>query len=91
MCDTIVMATAETEMGLDPGKARGSNMCRSLSKYAPVFLVLALSGLIFLLRNIHTLEVSVCDTVQTIMVRFLNKSLITSERRICWMMASHET
>ncbi|XP_067114412.1 NXPE family member 3 isoform X1 [Osmerus mordax] len=65
MCDTIVMVTAENEMGLDPGKARGSNMCRSLSKYAPVFLVLALSGLIFLLRNIHTLERLNCQTVST--------------------------
>ncbi|XP_062312615.1 NXPE family member 3 isoform X3 [Osmerus eperlanus] len=65
MCDTIVMVTAENEMGLDPGKARGSNMCRSLSKYAPVFLVLALSGLIFLIRNIHTLERLNCQTVST--------------------------
>lgn len=32
-------------------------MCRNLSKYALIFLFLALSGLIFLLRNIHTVEV----------------------------------
>lgn len=30
----------------------------NLSKYTPIFLVLALSGILFLLRNIHTLEVS---------------------------------
>lgn len=33
-------------------------MCRYLSKYAFIFLFLALSGLIFLLCNIHTVEVS---------------------------------
>lgn len=32
-------------------------MCRNLSKYALIFLFLALSGLIFLLRNIQTVEV----------------------------------
>ena len=32
-------------------------MGRNLSKYALIFLVLALSGVIFLLQNIHTLEV----------------------------------
>lgn len=32
-------------------------MSRNLSKYTLVFLLLALSGLIFLLRNIHSVEV----------------------------------
>lgn len=32
-------------------------MCRNLSKYGAFFLFLSLSGFIFLLRNIHTLEV----------------------------------
>lgn len=32
-------------------------MSRNLSKYALIFLLLALSGLIFLLRNIHSVEV----------------------------------
>uniref|UniRef100_A0A667YLG8 Neurexophilin and PC-esterase domain family, member 3 n=1 Tax=Myripristis murdjan TaxID=586833 RepID=A0A667YLG8_9TELE len=41
-------------------------MCRNLSKYAPIFLLLALSGLIFLLRNIHTLENLNCHTVSTL-------------------------
>ncbi|KAM4731267.1 NXPE family member 3 isoform 2-T2 [Anableps anableps] len=31
-------------------------MCRNLSKYALLFLFLSLSGFIFLLRNIHTVE-----------------------------------
>ncbi|CAL8318718.1 unnamed protein product [Lota lota] len=31
-------------------------MCRHLSKFAPIFLLIALSGLLFLLRNILTLE-----------------------------------
>ncbi|KAG7275924.1 hypothetical protein CRUP_011374 [Coryphaenoides rupestris] len=38
------------------GRPRGVVVCRHLSKYAPIFLLLALFGLIFLLRNIHTLE-----------------------------------
>ncbi|XP_029386377.1 NXPE family member 3 isoform X2 [Echeneis naucrates] len=37
-------------------------MCRNLSKYALIFLILALSGLIFLLRNIHTVESWNCHT-----------------------------
>jgi len=41
------------------GRPRGVVVCRHLSKYAPIFLLLALFGLIFLLRNIHTLEVSI--------------------------------
>ncbi|KAM9344024.1 NXPE family member 3 [Pholidichthys leucotaenia] len=41
-------------------------MCRNLSKYALIFLFLALSGLIFLLRNIHTLENWNCHTISTL-------------------------
>ncbi|KAF7656388.1 hypothetical protein LDENG_00041830 [Lucifuga dentata] len=41
-------------------------MCRSLSKYALFFLLLALSGLIFLLRNIHSLESLNCSTVSAL-------------------------
>ncbi|XP_028250282.1 NXPE family member 3 [Parambassis ranga] len=41
-------------------------MCRNLSKYALIFLFLALSGLIFLLRNIHTVENWNCHTVSTL-------------------------
>ncbi|KAJ8253201.1 hypothetical protein GJAV_G00210210 [Gymnothorax javanicus] len=37
-----------------------------LSKYAPLFLVLAVSGLILLLRNIHTLERFNCQTVSAL-------------------------
>lgn len=33
-------------------------MYRNFSKYALIFVFLAASGLIFLLRNIHTMEVS---------------------------------
>ncbi|XP_018557870.1 NXPE family member 3 [Lates calcarifer] len=41
-------------------------MCRNLSKYALVFLFLALSGLIFLLRNIHTVENWNCHTISAL-------------------------
>lgn len=41
-------------------------MCRNLSKYALVFFFLALSGLIFLLRNIHTVENWNCHTISTL-------------------------
>ncbi|CAL8238575.1 unnamed protein product [Lota lota] len=40
-------------------------MCRHLSKSAPIFLLLALSGLLFLLRNILTLENLSFHTVST--------------------------
>ncbi|KAI4805404.1 hypothetical protein KUCAC02_010021 [Chaenocephalus aceratus] len=38
-------------------------MCRNVSKYALIFLFLALSGFIFLLRNIHTVENWNCHTI----------------------------
>ncbi|XP_014854804.1 PREDICTED: NXPE family member 3 isoform X1 [Poecilia mexicana] len=38
-------------------------MCRNLSKYALLFLFLSLSGFIFLLRNIHTLESWNCHAI----------------------------
>ncbi|XP_071775808.1 NXPE family member 3 isoform X2 [Centroberyx gerrardi] len=60
------MVTAECEVGPDHGRQKGVTMCRNLSKYAPIFLLLALSGLIFLLRNIHTLENLNCHTVSTL-------------------------
>ncbi|KAM7380367.1 hypothetical protein PAMP_003669 [Pampus punctatissimus] len=41
-------------------------MCRNLSKYALIFLFLALSGLIFLLRNIHTVENWNCHTISAL-------------------------
>ncbi|XP_068429283.1 NXPE family member 3 isoform X2 [Clinocottus analis] len=41
-------------------------MCRYLSKYALVFLFLALSGLIFLLHNIHTVENWNCHTISAL-------------------------
>ncbi|XP_031725374.1 NXPE family member 3 isoform X1 [Anarrhichthys ocellatus] len=41
-------------------------MCRYLSKYALIFLFLALSGLIFLLRNIHTVENWNCHTISAL-------------------------
>ncbi|XP_041663277.1 NXPE family member 3 [Cheilinus undulatus] len=41
-------------------------MCRHLSNYALIFLFLALSGLIFLLRNIHTVENWNCHTVSAL-------------------------
>ncbi|KAE8299170.1 NXPE family member 3 Protein FAM55C Precursor [Larimichthys crocea] len=41
-------------------------MCRNLSKYALIFLFLALSGLIFLLRNIQTVENWNCHTISAL-------------------------
>ncbi|XP_026233090.1 NXPE family member 3 isoform X1 [Anabas testudineus] len=41
-------------------------MCRSLPKYALIFLLLALSGLIFVLRNIHTVESWNCHTITSL-------------------------
>ncbi|CAN9497618.1 unnamed protein product [Ophioblennius macclurei] len=41
-------------------------MYRNLSKYALVFIFLALSGLIFLLRNIHTVENWNCHTISAL-------------------------
>ena len=35
------------------------DMRRQLYRYSPIFILLALTGLIFLLSNIHTLEVRV--------------------------------
>ncbi|KAM8856140.1 NXPE family member 3 isoform 1-T1 [Spinachia spinachia] len=43
-----------------------ATMCRYLSKYAFVFILLALSGLIFLLCNIHTVENWNCHTISTL-------------------------
>lgn len=41
-------------------------MCRNVSKYALIFLFLALSVLIFLLRNIHTVENWNCHTISAL-------------------------
>lgn len=38
----------------------------NLSKYTPIFVVLALSGILFLLRNIHTLERWNCQSVSSL-------------------------
>ncbi|XP_041925586.1 NXPE family member 3 isoform X1 [Alosa sapidissima] len=38
----------------------------NLSKYAPIFLVLALSGILFLLRNMHTLERWNCQSMSSL-------------------------
>ncbi|XP_061580570.1 NXPE family member 3 [Cololabis saira] len=48
------------------GDRGASPLCRSLSKYVLVFLFLALSGFIFLLRNIHTVETWNCQTISAI-------------------------
>lgn len=41
----------------DHGRQKEATMSRNLSRYALIFLLLALSGLFFLLRNIHSVEV----------------------------------
>ncbi|XP_039861292.1 NXPE family member 3 isoform X2 [Simochromis diagramma] len=40
-------------------------MCHNLSKYTPIFLFLTLSGIIFLLRNIHTVENWNCQAISS--------------------------
>lgn len=52
-------------MGLNHDR-REVIMCRKLSKYALIFLFLALSVLIFLLRNIHTVENWNCHTISAL-------------------------
>lgn len=52
-------------MGLNHDR-REVIMCRNLSKYALIFLLLALSVLIFLLCNIHTVENWNCHTISAL-------------------------
>ena len=53
------MLNTEQEALVNHGGLKGIIMCRYRAKYALIFLLLATSGLMFLLRNILTLEVSV--------------------------------
>ena len=53
------MLTDKHEAAANPGQPKGDPVCRRLSSRALIFLLLTLSGLSFLLRNILTLEVSV--------------------------------
>ena len=53
------MLTDKQEAAANPGQPKGDPVSRLLSRRALIFFLLALSGLIFLLRNILTLEVSV--------------------------------
>lgn len=46
-----------SQLGRHHGRQKEGTMARNLSKCVFVFLILALSGLIFLLRNIHSVEV----------------------------------
>ncbi|KAM4557910.1 NXPE family member 3 isoform 1-T3 [Odontesthes bonariensis] len=57
---------SESETGSDHGRQKGATMCRSLSNYALVFLFLALSGFVFLLCNIHTVENWNCHTISAL-------------------------
>ncbi|XP_015240869.1 PREDICTED: NXPE family member 3 [Cyprinodon variegatus] len=54
-------------------------MCRNLSKYALLFLLLSLSGVIFLLCNIHNIESWNCHTVSALyqLQTRLHSSLLT--------------
>ncbi|XP_034042282.1 NXPE family member 3 [Thalassophryne amazonica] len=71
--------TAERERGPDHGREKEVTMCRSLSKYAFIFLLLALCGLIFLLRNIHTVEHLNCHTISALyQVQTRIQSVLTS-------------
>ena len=48
---------AYREMEPDHGTHKKGTLCRKLTKYAVIFLFLAVFGLIFLLHNISTIEV----------------------------------
>ncbi|CAL8373345.1 unnamed protein product [Boreogadus saida] len=60
---TSAMCKTEYEALVNHGSLKGIIMCRYRAKYALIFLFLALSGLMFLLRNILTLEVSVASII----------------------------
>lgn len=51
-----------SQLGRHHGRQREGTMARNLPKCVFVLLVLALSGLIFLLRNIHSIEVRMGST-----------------------------
>lgn len=57
VADGGMSPSSVSERGPDHGRQKEVIMSRNLSKYTLVFLLLALSGLIFLLRNIHSVEV----------------------------------
>ena len=77
------MLKAEYEAVANHRRLRGIIMGRFHTKYALIFLLLALAGLIFLLRNILTLEVSVasvifvCDKVTFCLIQHRKNSLVT--------------
>ena len=48
---------AYRKMEPDHGTQKKGTLCQKLSKYAVIFLFLAVFGLIFLLRNVNTAEV----------------------------------
>ncbi|KAL0963523.1 hypothetical protein UPYG_G00307540 [Umbra pygmaea] len=56
------MVTLEPEYG----RQKGSFVWTNLSKYALIFLMLALLGIIYLFCNIHTLEKLNCQTMSTL-------------------------
>lgn len=55
LCEMIPLLLSEPLS--DHGRQKEATMSRNLSRYALIFLLLALSGLFFLLRNIHSVEV----------------------------------
>ncbi|CAL8298722.1 unnamed protein product [Lota lota] len=61
------MLTAEYEAVANHERPKGVIISRHLSKYALIFLFLALSGLFFLLRNILTLENLSCHACSTLL------------------------
>uniref|UniRef100_UPI0037E8D038 NXPE family member 3 isoform X2 n=1 Tax=Semicossyphus pulcher TaxID=241346 RepID=UPI0037E8D038 len=64
--DAIITVRAQRETGPDHGRQKEVTMCRNLSNFALIFFFLALSGFIFLLRNIQTVENWKCHTVSAI-------------------------
>lgn len=52
-----MMLPSPSQLGCHHGRQKKGTMARNLSKCVFVFLVLALSGLIFLLRSIRSVEV----------------------------------
>ena len=55
---TTTMSTEEHDAAANHGRPEGVLACGRLSRCALIFPLLALSGLIFLLRNVLILEVS---------------------------------
>ena len=62
------MLTEEHEAAANHGRPEGLLVCGRLSRCVLVFLLLTVCGLIFLLRNVLTLEVSFALVIECVCV-----------------------